>query len=78
MVMDIRPLRLVLATVSLLVLLNSHLGQAQTPAPAPLTPGQTLTYDLYWSIFPAGGALVRFAILGRLVRLNPSGSTRAG
>ena len=76
--MNLRPLHLVLATASLLVLVDSHLGQTQAPAPAPLTPGQTLTYDLYWSIFSAGGALVRFAILGRLVRLNPSGSTRAG
>ena len=58
--MDIRPVRLALATASLLVLLNSHLGQAQTPAPAPLTPGQTLTYDLYWSIFPAGEMVATF------------------
>jgi hypothetical protein len=54
MVMNNRPLLLVLVTVSLLVPANSSLGQAQTPAPAPLAPGQTLTYDLSWSIFPAG------------------------
>jgi len=56
--MNIRPLCLALATVSLLVLLNSHLGQAQTPAP--LAPGQTLTYDLYWSVFPAGEMVATF------------------
>ena len=58
--MNIRPLRLALATVSLLALVNSHLGQAQTPAPAPLAPGQTLTFDLYWSIFPAGEMVATF------------------
>ena len=58
--MDLRPVSLVLATVSLLVLVNSRLGQAQAPAAAPLTPGETLTYDIYWSVFPAGEMVATF------------------
>jgi hypothetical protein len=52
--MDCRPVRLILAAVGLLLLANTGLGHAQTSGPAPLTPGETLTYDVYWSIFPAG------------------------
>ena len=58
--MNLRPIHRVLATVSLLALVNSPLGRAQTQAAAPLVPGQTLTYDLSWSIFPAGEMVATF------------------
>lgn len=52
--MDCRSVRFLLVTVSLLGLAHPRLGRAQAASPAPLAPGETLAYDVYWSIFPAG------------------------
>jgi hypothetical protein len=58
--MNIRPVCSILATASVLALVNSCLGQAQAPGAALLTPGKTLTYDISWSIFPAGEMVATF------------------
>jgi hypothetical protein len=52
--MEYRRIGSLLVTVSLLGLAGPRPGRAQAASPAPLVPGETLTYDVYWSIFPAG------------------------
>jgi len=44
-----------LAPLLLLALSPSlYRSQAQDPAPLPFAPGETLTYDMSWGVFPAG------------------------
>lgn len=50
--MDIRALRIVAASLAVLIPVSIAPGRAQEPRP--FTPGETLTYDVTWSIFPAG------------------------
>lgn len=40
--------------LTLLVVWSSGAGRAQQSAPLPFAPSETLTYDINWSVFPAG------------------------
>ncbi len=35
-------------------LIAAHVGKAERPAPLPFQPGEKLTYNVTWSVFPAG------------------------
>jgi hypothetical protein len=52
--MEIRTAKIGTCCLAAVLLISSHAGQAQEPAAPPLTPGETLTYDMSWGIFPAG------------------------
>ncbi len=42
------------ASFALLFTVSSDVSRALNPATLPFAPGETLTYDLTWSVFPAG------------------------
>jgi len=52
--MSLRLSRIVCACVALLIPVNSNLGRAQSSSLPPFPPGETLSYDVDWSIFTAG------------------------
>jgi hypothetical protein len=47
------------------VLLSHRPGRAQPSPPEPFSPGETLTYDLSWQIFPAGQVVATLARTGQ-------------
>src|SRR5690242_11574718 len=53
-VMNFRLSRIVCVCIALLIPANTNLGRAQTPSLPMFPPGETLTYDVEWSIFTAG------------------------
>ncbi|MGH9444333.1 MAG: DUF3108 domain-containing protein [Terriglobia bacterium] len=58
--------RLQILTLSgiLCLALSSLQAQAPTPEPSPFAPGETLSYNVTWSIFPAGEVVARLQQLG--------------
>ncbi len=52
--MDIRALRIVGAGLAVILPISLNCARGQQPKPLPFDPGETLTYDLSWRIFPAG------------------------
>jgi hypothetical protein len=52
--MGLRLSGILRASMALLVLTAIDPGRAQSPVPSSFTPGETLTYDIDWTIFTAG------------------------
>ena len=52
--MNIRISRIFKASLALLMITSVNPGRAQAPAHTPFAPGETLTFDVDWSIFTAG------------------------
>jgi Protein of unknown function (DUF3108) len=52
--------RIIVMAAAGLLLACATCAAAQSPAPAPFTPGETLTYDVTWAIFPAGKVTATF------------------
>ena len=52
--MGTRSERVTLLTLTVLALSPLNLGGGQEPKAGPFVPGETLSYDVTWSVFPAG------------------------
>ena len=52
--MGLRLSRILSASLALAILTFVDLSRAQSPGPPPFAPGETLTYDVDWTIFTAG------------------------
>ena len=52
--MNYRIFRMIKISVALLIITSANSGRAQAPGRFPFAPGETLTYDVNWSIFTAG------------------------
>lgn len=52
--MIIPSTRTLAVCLALLIVWSGGAGRAQKSAPLPFAPGETLTYDINWSVFPAG------------------------
>src|SRR5579862_132373 len=63
--MNLRFSRIVGVGIALLILANSNHGRAQAPSLPPFPPGETLTYDVEWSIYTAGSVVARLVDPGR-------------
>lgn len=68
--MTARFLRAISASLAVLVVCSTDLGQAEKAAPLPFAPGETLTYDVSWSVFPAGKVVATL--------INPGKNPAAG
>ena len=58
--MKTSPARALGACLVLLLVWSSRAGRAEKSAPLPFAPGETLTYDVNWSVFPAGRVVAVF------------------
>ncbi len=52
--MNFRLPRILCTTLTVFIFTTINLGRAQSPAPPPFAPGETLIYDVDWAIFTAG------------------------
>lgn len=59
--MNFRHSRIVCICIALLIPANINLGLAQAPSLPPFPAGETLTYDVEWSIFTAGNVVAKLA-----------------
>ena len=63
--MNSRFSRIVRACAALLILPNINSGRAQAPALPQFLPGETLSYDVQWSIFTAGSVVATLVDSGQ-------------
>ena len=63
--MGIRAISRVGAGLAAIVLACLNPGRAQQPLPAPFAPGETLTYEISWSVFRAGQVVVTLSEFGK-------------
>ncbi len=59
--MEIRSGRIIWTTFAALALSSLNLGRAQEAPPSSFAPGETLSYEVTWSIFRAGEVMVALA-----------------
>lgn len=59
--MDFRLSGILKAGLALLVFANTYVGSAQTPIRSPFQRGETLTYEVGWSVFTAGKVVARLS-----------------
>ncbi len=62
--MGIRALRIGGTCLAALSLANLYVARGQEPKPLPFAPGEILTYEVTWSIFPAGQVVAALASVG--------------
>jgi uncharacterized protein DUF3108 len=63
--MKFKIFRIFSASLALLIITTANPGRAQTPRHSAFAPGETLTYDVNWSIFTAGRVVATLVKSGK-------------